>query len=431
MLTAGTRTRTPRVLALTSTAAAAALLLTACGGGGFNDGGSGPGTDAGTEATSEEGTTSGASGSLEILIGSSGDAETAAVKKAVADWSASSGVEATVNVASDLVQQLAQGFAAGTPADLFYVQPEQFPGYASTGVIEPYFDKLANADDFYPTLVDSFTYEGTPYCAPKDFSTLALIINTSAWEAAGLTDSDIPTTWDELETVAKKLGENSKAGLSFAPEYARIGAFMVQAGGSLVSDGAAVVDSDKNVEGLTFAKELLTEGAAQFPGDLGAGWGGEAFGTGAAAMVIEGNWVVGALANDYPDLGYKVVELPAGPAGKGTLQFTVCWGLASDSKNKDSAMDLVSYLTSDAQQMAFAKGFGIMPSISTVADEWKAEFPEQAAFLDGADYAQGVPPIQGISDVIADFNSQLETLKTADPSSILSAVQSNLAAIIK
>ncbi len=36
-------------------------------------------------------------------------------------------------------------------------------------------------------------------------------------------------------------------------------------------------------------------------------------------MTIEGNWIKGAVKNDYPDLKYKTVELPAGPKGKGTL----------------------------------------------------------------------------------------------------------------
>ena len=52
---------------------------------------------------------------LTLLIASSGDAETNAVQSAVDAWSAQSGVKATVQVASDLSQQLAQGFAAGSP----------------------------------------------------------------------------------------------------------------------------------------------------------------------------------------------------------------------------------------------------------------------------------------------------------------------------
>ena len=54
-------------------------------------------------------------------------------------------------------------------------------------------------------------------------------------------------------------------------------------------------------------------------------------------MTIEGNWIGGALSKDFPDVKYRTVELPAGPKGKGTLQFTNCWGIAADSKNKPAA----------------------------------------------------------------------------------------------
>ncbi len=50
--------------------------------------------------------------------------------------------------------------------------------------------------------------------------------------------------------------------------------------------------------------------------DLDAGWGGEAFGTGKAAMTIEGNWIKGAMTSDYPDVKYTVAPMPAGPAGR-------------------------------------------------------------------------------------------------------------------
>ena len=49
-------------------------------------------------------------------------------------------------------------------------------------------------------------------------------------------------------------------------------------------------------------------------------------------MTIEGNWIKGAMKNDYPDVKYTVAELPAGPTGKGTLPFTNCWGIAAKSK---------------------------------------------------------------------------------------------------
>jgi multiple sugar transport system substrate-binding protein len=406
------------------TASAAALALAACGGGGgFDDGGAGGG--GGEETGGGEG---GGGGPLEVLIGSSGDAETQAVTAALEAWSAESGTEANLSVAADLPQQLSQGFAAGSPPDLFYVSTDHFAGYAANGSLEPYADQIEA--EFYPTLVESFTYEDTFYCAPKDFSTLALIINNAVWQEAGLTEDDYPTTWEELRAVAEQLTTGDRVGLAFGAEWQRIGTFMAQAGGGLVDEnGSANVDTPENVEALTFVQEMLTSGVAAYPGDIGTGWGGEAFGTGAAAMTIEGNWVVGALTNDFPDVDYTVVPLPEGSAGPGTLQFTNCWGIAADSQNKEAAIELVRFLVSDEQQMTFAEGFGVMPSVESVSEQWTEQFPEQAAFLEGVEYAQGVPPVEGIADVIADFNAQLQGLRDGDPQSILTSVQGSLEAV--
>lgn len=412
-------TRGRRLLASTAVGVAGVLALAACGGSGFDDSG-------------DEETASGGGGPLSILIGSSGDAETDAVKAAVADWSEQSGVEATVQVASDLTQELSQGFASGDPADVFYVSADQFRTYAANGSLYPYGDQLDNADDFYPSLVDQFSADGQLVCAPKDFSTLALIINTGAWEAAGLTDDDVPTTWDELTDVAGRLTTGDQVGLGFSGEYARVGAFLAQAGGTMTNaDGTeATVDSSENLEGLTYVQQLLASGSAAYAADLGTGWGGEAFGTGAAAMTIEGNWITGAMTNDYPDVDYRVVELPAGPAGQGTLQFTNCWGVAADSDNQADAVDLVQHLTSTDQQLAFSEAFGVMPSVQSAADGWKELYPEMTAFIDSADFAQNVVNAQGAADVITDFNAQLESLKTGDPAAILASVQTNLQAVL-
>lgn len=403
-----------------SLAITAALVLTGCGSG-FEE----PATTPGGELTSSD-------DALSILIGSSGEAETAAVEAAVAAWSEDSGIDATVQVANDLPQQLSQGFAAGSPPDLFYLATEALAGYAGNGSLKAYGDLLENKGDFYASLVENFTVDGDFYCAPKDFSTLALVINRGLWEAAGLTDADIPTTWDELTSVAETLTTDDVTGLAFGPEYQRVGTFMAQAGGRIISaDGTeAVADSAENVEALTYVKDRMTDGTFAYSSDLGAGWGGEAFGKQLSAMTIEGNWITGAMTNDFPDVDFVVAELPAGPAGKGTLQFTNCWGMAADSPNQQAALDLVEYLTSAESQLAFSAAFGPMPSVQSAADQWTADNPGLAAFLSGSEYAIGVPTNEGTADVITDFNSQLPGLTSSDPQQILQTVQSNAEAIV-
>jgi multiple sugar transport system substrate-binding protein len=311
------------------------------------------------------------------------------------------------------------------------VSADQFANYAKAGNLLPYADSLSNANDFYPALKDQFTYDGQFYCAPKDMSTLALFINTDLWTAAGLTDADIPTNWDQLASVAKKLTTPTVAGLSVSPERDRVNAFLVQNGSFLVSeDGTTITANDpKNVEALTYLKGLWTDGSLKVPKDLGAGWAGEAFGTGAAAMTIEGNWLLGSLAKDYPNVKYTVAELPAGPTGdKGTLVFTNCWGIAATTAHPDQAKAFVEAMTTKDQQLAFASGFGVIPSIQSAEADYLAANPDNQPFVDGVKYARGVVGAAGITDVLADFNSQLETLNNADPKTILDSVQENLTA---
>jgi len=142
--------------------ASSALVLSACGGASF--GGASKSQAAGPAK-------------LTIMIGSSGDAETNAVKAAAAAWSKRSGNNAQVIVASDLGQQLGQGFAGGTPPDLFYANASRIGDFAKVGNLYAYGDQVKSAN-FLPSLVKTFTYNGKFQCAPKDYSTLALAINT-------------------------------------------------------------------------------------------------------------------------------------------------------------------------------------------------------------------------------------------------------------
>ncbi|MGI5244062.1 sugar ABC transporter substrate-binding protein [Dactylosporangium sp. CA-139066] len=400
--------------------AAATLFGTAACGGGFNDDKSSPQQQSGKA-------------SLQILIGSSGAAETKAVQDAAAKWASDSGNTATVTPAQDLTQQLGQALAGGTPPDVFYVDAGRFADYASVGALEPYGDKISNGNDFYDSLRKTFTYDGKFYCAPKDFSTLALEINTDLWAKAGLTDADVPTTWDQLTTVSQKLKGAGITPMALGDTRDRVGAFMKGAGGWLLSpDGKqATADSPENLQALQYVKMLLTEKLVQYPKQLDSGWAGEAFGKGKAAMTIEGNWIKGALQTDFPNVKYTVHPLPAGPKAQATLSFTNCWGIAAKSKYKDQAIKFVEAMTAGEQQMAFAKAFGVMPSRQSVKDQYTAAFPADKPFIDGAAYAQGPVNAPKMDSVLADLDTGIQGLAGGDPKALLTRVQKNTETALK
>jgi len=415
------RTRAPLALV----AGLGLMLAAACGGGdsGFNNGNSG---------NAAGGPTTGVK--LTMLIGSSGDAETKAVNDATAAWAQKGGNTVTVTPAKDLTQELTQALAGGTPPDLFYVDASKFAGLVKAGALLAYGDQMPNKDDFYPNLLQSFTSDGKVYCVPKDFSTLALEINNDMWKKAGLTEADYPQTWDQLEAVAKKLTTGGVTGLVFNDTLDRVDAFMRQAGGSLLNadNTQFTADSPQNLTGLDFVQKMAREGVLKFPKQVDTGWGGEAMGKNKAAMAIEGNWFVGGVKNDYPKLKYTVVPLPKG-SQQATLSFTNCWGIAAKSKNQAAAIDLVKYLTSTDQQIAFAKAFGVMPSVKSAATQFSEQFPDQKAFVDGAADATGPTSLPGFDQVQKDFDSKILGLSngSSDPKAMLAALQKNGDAALK
>ncbi|MDG9710830.1 sugar ABC transporter substrate-binding protein [Streptomyces sp. DH10] len=364
---------------------------------------------------------------LTVLIASSGNAETKAVKDAAAAWAKQSGNTVTVDLAKDINQQLGQSFAGNKPPDAFYVDSSQFANYAKGGSLYPYGDQIKDTDDFSAQLRTSFTYDGKLVCLPKDTSTLALAINTDLWKKAGLTAKDYPTTWAQLRTVAAKLTKGKVTGLVTNGEYARVGVFMKEAGGWITNSDQTkmTADSTQNTKALDYVQTLLKSGSMKYASQVDTGWGGEAFGKGKAAMTIEGNWLTGAMKADFPDVKYTVVPLPAGPAGKGTLAFSQCWGVAQDSTHRTAAVDLVKYLTSATQQLKNADAFGVMPSRTSALAEYAKKYPAVKAWADGTAYAQGPVTVAGFDKVLTQFNTDLAALGTGDAKKILSDLQRN------
>ena len=399
-----------RTFALTSLGLAAAATLAACS------------SKSKDEATEE--------GKMALIVPDAGEAAAEALSKAVEAFTKETKVEVDVKPVSDVSQELARGITGEPSIDVVVLTPAQLSSYA--GSLHSWDKGAAAVKDAHPALLTSATRQGKIAAAPRDVSTLALYINTSLWSAAGLSDSDYPTTWEQLDQVAAKLTSGGVVGLTLDASYARVGAFLVQGGGGLTSaDGTkATASSEGSVAGLTQVKTLLSSGSAGWGADLPAGSAADAFGQGQAAMVIETEALTKTLADAYSGISYKVVELPAGSGGKGTLQFPTFYGVVEASKHKADAIKLVEYLTAAERQVALASAAGTVPAGKAAGETWKGKHADQAAFLAGVEYSQPVPSASGTSDVVANFDNELPGLAGGDPAGILGSAQVNLQAVL-
>lgn len=357
--------------------------------------------------------------SLRLMGWSSSPAEDAALRAMVDAFMEQN---PDINVQIDLVPEydttIQAQFASGDAPNVFYIDGSKLPDWAEAGVVAPAGDNIVEPDDIYPSLLEVFTYEGELYCPPKDFSTMALQYNIDMFDEAGL---DYPTpdwTWDDLRAAAEALtGEdeqgNTVVGLITPPNLERWLPFLYQAGGSILNEDWSEVtfDSEEAREALEFYVGMVQDGIAGPPSAVDAGWGGEAFGNGRAAMAMEGNWVIQALQEQYPDINWSVTELPTHPDGtRATMAFTVCYGVAANNDHPEESWELVNFLTGPEGAMMVAEsGFGVMPARQSAQDAWLAARGEEfEPFVAGVEYAYPWQLPVGFGDVIDTFNEGLQ-----------------------
>jgi len=391
--------RTRPAVILGAVVALALTTATACGDSGGGSGSGGAATGA----------------KLSMFAFSSSPAEDAVLRKAVDDYNKQGRNTVELKVLPEYDTALTTALAGGQPPDVFYINDNKLPDFGKNGVLEPIGDKVDNPGDFYDTLKQSFTYKGTYYCAPKDFSTLQLVYNTADFAAAGIQP---PTTWDELAAAAKKLTKPGHPGLVMNPEFYRWGAFMAEAGAWPTNDDITkmTMDTPEMRQALQYVTDNHKAGNFGTPASVGAGWGGEALGKAKTSMTVEGNWIVGAMQQDFPNVKYAVAELPTGPKGKGTMTFSVCYGVAKASKNKSAAIDFVKFLTSPDEQFAVTKQFPVMPSRKSLADKWLADKPELKAFVSGSEYAKKSVFVPGFKTAIDTLNDGIQGLAKGNKS---------------
>ncbi|AGT31261.1 sugar transporter [Geobacillus genomosp. 3] len=313
-------------------------------------------------------------------------------------------------IADQYMDVIKTRLAGGQGPDVFYLDAFEAPALIETGALEPldkYVTDEFDIDDFEKPMLDAFKgKDGKIYGFPKDYSTLALFYNKKMFEEAGL---EVPKTWDELREVAKKLTKGKDVyGFGVAPELARLYYIAESKGGKVVTDNKASFADPKVVGALQPIVDMhVKDKSAAQPNEVGATWGGEMFGQGKAAMVIEGNWAIPFLQDTFPDVEFGTAEIPMINGKKATMAYTVAYVMNKDSQKKEAAWKLISYLTGkEGMKTWTSKGYALPTRKSVAAELGFDKDPLRAPLVAGAPYATVWQNGTNLPIIVNNFNNQ-------------------------
>ncbi|QBD83563.1 sugar ABC transporter substrate-binding protein [Ktedonosporobacter rubrisoli] len=240
--------------------------------------------------------------------------------------------------------KLQTAFASGQGPDIFIISPGDFLRYYNGGVLQdltPHIEKAAQAD-LYPDVMTTRIVDGKIYAIPMEVEPMAIYYSVAAFEKAGLSEKDIPTSWEQLLDIAAKLKTNKQYGIGFetTPGYYQNFTwypFMWQGGADAVDKQTkkSGFNSPGAIQALKFWQDAVKKGVA--PRTLQGSGGNDVvanLSSGYCAMLNVGIWGAAALKANAPDFKYGVFKLPTPPGGKYT---TVAggWAFAANAKGKN------------------------------------------------------------------------------------------------
>ncbi|MCS6843779.1 MAG: sugar ABC transporter substrate-binding protein [Caldilineales bacterium] len=265
-------------------------------------------------------------------------------------------------IPADFQTKLKAMMAGGTAPDVFYVDDQLMTAFGPTGqllALDPYIAEAgASRADFIPALLTIFTLDGKTYGLPKDWGTLGLVYLPEAFQAAGIPEPTPAWTWNDLKAAAEAIQKTGKyGGFCMNADWARFAPFAFGNGGAYATDdfSAPLLDTPAVIEAAKFVTDMKKAGTIVTSSDVGAGWCGEAIGKKLVGMTYEGGWMVNFMRQNYPDVVWKAVELPAGPKGKASVIFTNAIGVNASTKFPRAAAALTIFLTSRYNQAEIVK----------------------------------------------------------------------------
>ncbi len=228
--------------------------------------------------------------------------------------------------------------------------------------------------------VEAHVIDGKVYYIDYGMMTGSVYYNKDMWEAAGLTENDIPKTWDEMREVAKKLtikeGDSLvQAGLNFNDDFHQnyLLGLNYQLGDNLfLEDGKTPnVNTDnmkKVMQMLVDMYEVDGVGSKDF-GEKCA----DSFGQGQSAMVIQWGHYYNTLKTTWTDINFGVFEIPTfdgEPYAYNRYNGESTFGINKNAPAEQQAVaqDFVKYfLANDEAQIAFNMAMSTFPAKKSLA----------------------------------------------------------------
>lgn len=246
--------------------------------------------------------------------------------------------------------------------------------------MEPYDIDIQDLEEDFFT-AKSHEIDGKIYYMDFGIMTGAIYYNKDMWAAAGLTEEDIPKTWDEFREVAKKLtimedGKMVQAGFNFNGDFENLMQGVPYQYGDTIFDETGTVPRLTQEGQIETAQMFLDFYEKDHVGDKDFGTdAAQSFGQGQSAMVYRWGHFYGYMETNYPDINYGTFEIPTvteDPFAYDRYNGESTPGINKNAtpEQKEVAQDFIRfYLANQEKQKELCMNYSLFPSNNALRDD--------------------------------------------------------------
>lgn len=293
----------------------------------------------------------------------------------------------------------------GEGPDIFITENSRLGSLVTNGAIAP-LDLIGLEDQFHPSAMNIFTYEGQTWAMPFAWENVALIRNTDLVP-------EWPATWEEVRAVSQALQESGEAQYGFVPlfgdpyhQFPVITAF----GGyifGVTEDGSYDVtdiglNSEGGLAGAEYLAGLYRDGLAEVDMDNDVVF--ELFIQGELAMFITGPWFSQRLIET--GVPYSIDPIPGAENGlengrpfSGGFAFAIS---AFSEKSLLAETFLFDFMaTQEAMEILVKEDGSVLARFPAFTAVDIADDPNIQGFIDAGEFAMPMPQIPEMGSVWA------------------------------
>ncbi|MCI9268520.1 MAG: extracellular solute-binding protein, partial [Lawsonibacter sp.] len=370
---------------------AMALALAACGGGGTSTPSTtGSGSGSGAPAPS----TGGDKTAISAIVAEYGQN----TKQWWADFqnefnASHDDIDLTVEVVSwnDISTVVTTRITGNAAPDILNI--DLFAAYQDEGLLLPAKDYVSDETyaKLYPAFLDQSVVDGTVWAIPDLASARAMYYNKDILDAAGV---EVPTTWDELKAACEKIKAYDPNiypwGIDMTTDEGQAAAayYIWNNGGDFTdADGNWTLNSDKNVEAIEFAIDLVNSGLTNTdPANETRYNLQDLFGAGQLAMMIGPNSIPTYVADGGYTVNYGFAAIPTNGGNASVSAGVMDRFMVFDNGYTDEEMAAITeffdYFYDDARYSAWVLMEGFLPATSAGGEIVAKEDPSMAPWVD-------------------------------------------------